>query len=61
MLPAGKCTKLAGRGEGVVLGLVLPAEHLVLAVGKCSPVPGQDLAEADEFAVGRWVKLVGQD
>jgi hypothetical protein len=43
------------------LGPVLPAQHLVLAVGRCSAVPGQDLAESDEFSVDRWVKLVGQD
>ena len=42
-------------------GPVLPAEHLVLAGEWCSAVPGQDLAELDEFAVGRRVYPVGQD
>jgi hypothetical protein len=60
-MPAGKCAQLVGVAKGRVLGLVLPAEHLILAVGWCSAGPGQDLAETDELAVGRWVKLVGQD
>src|ERR1700722_3353397 len=43
------------------LGPVLPAEHLVLAGERRSAGPGQDLAELDELAVGRWVGPVGQD
>ena len=49
------------RGARGALGPVLPAEHLVLAGERCSAVPGQDLAELDEFAVGRWVEPTGQD
>ena len=58
---AGTCApKLIAMARGA-LRPVLPAEHLVLAGERCSAVPGQDLAEADQFAVDRWVEPIGQD
>lgn len=58
---AGTCApKLIAMARGA-LRSVLPAEHLVLAGERCSAVPGQDLAEADQFAVDRWVEPIGQD